>query len=71
MIREVVIDNDITHIKMLLTTPFCPYGPAMIDETRQKATEARDKPANVELSMDAWDFSMMEDPTALEWGMYN
>jgi len=70
MVREVEIENEITRIKMILTTPFCPYGPALIEMTKQKATEALDKPANVELSMDPWDFTMMEDPSALDWGMY-
>jgi len=70
MVREIEIENDITRIKMILTTPFCPYGPAMIDMTKQKATEARGKPATVELAMDPWDFSMMEDPSSLDWGMY-
>jgi len=27
-------------------------------------------PVTVEMSMDMWDFSMMEDPSALDWGMY-
>ncbi len=70
MVREVEIENDITRVKMILTTPFCPYGPALIDMTKQKATEALSKPATVELAMDPWDFSMMEDPSALDWGMY-
>jgi len=38
--------------------------------TKQKATEALNKPATVELGMDPWDFSMMEDPSSLDWGMY-
>jgi hypothetical protein len=24
----------------------------------------------IEMGMDMWDFSMMEDPSALDWGMY-
>jgi len=24
----------------------------------------------VEMGMDPWDFSMMEDPSSLDWGMY-
>jgi hypothetical protein len=24
----------------------------------------------VEMGMEMWDFSMMEDPSALDWGMY-
>ena len=30
LIRDVQIENDIARMKMILTTPFCPYGPAMI-----------------------------------------
>ena len=70
MVREIEIENEITHLKMILTTPFCPYGPALIEMTKQKATEAVSKPVTVELGMEPWDFSMMEDPSALDWGMY-
>lgn len=70
LVRDVEIENDITRLKMILTTPFCPYGPAMIEMTRQKAVEAVNKPVTVEMGMDPWDFSMMEDPSSLDWGMY-
>src|SRR5258706_9809933 len=39
LIRDVEIENDIAHLKMILTTPFCPYGPAMIEMTKAKAVE--------------------------------
>ncbi|MFZ5910446.1 MAG: metal-sulfur cluster assembly factor [Chloroflexota bacterium] len=70
LIREVEIQNEVARIKMILTTPFCPYGPAMIEMTRQKAVEAFGRPVTVEMGMEPWDFSMMEDPSALDWGMY-
>ncbi len=70
LIREVEIQNEIARIKMILTTPFCPYGPAMIEMTRQKAVEAFGRPVTVEMGMEPWDFSMLEDPSALDWGMY-
>jgi metal-sulfur cluster biosynthetic enzyme len=70
LIRDVSIENDIAHVKMILTTPFCPYGPAMIEMTKAKATEGLNMPVTIEMSMDMWDFSMMEDPSALDWGMY-
>ena len=70
LVRDVSIENDIAHLKMILTTPFCPYGPAMIEMTRQKAVEALEKPVTVEMLPDVWDFAMMEDPSALDWGMY-
>jgi metal-sulfur cluster biosynthetic enzyme len=70
LIRNVEIDGNIARLKMLLTTPFCPYGPAMVEMTRQKAQEAINKPVTIEMGMEVWDFSMMEDPSALDWGMY-
>jgi metal-sulfur cluster biosynthetic enzyme len=70
LIRNVEIDNGVGHVKMILTTPFCPYGPAMVDMTRQKAQEGLKMPVTVEMGMEAWDFSMMEDPSALDWGLY-
>ena len=71
LVRDVEIDEAIARLKMVLTTPFCPYGPAMIDQTREKAQEALNRPVTMEMSMDMWDFSMMEDPSALDWGMYS
>jgi len=70
LVRDVKIDGETAHIKMILTTPFCPYGPALIEMTKQKATEALNKSVTIELGMEPWDFSMMEDPSSLDWGMY-
>ena len=70
LIRDVALNGDVANLKMILTTPFCPYGPAMVDATRQKAEEALGRPVTVEMGVDVWDFSMMEDPSALDWGMY-
>lgn len=70
LIREVELDEQAARIKMILTTPFCPYGPAMIETTRQKAQQALPKPVLIEMGTEVWDFSMMEDPSALDWGLY-
>ena len=70
LIRDVEIDGATARVKMILTTPFCPYGPAMVDMTRQKAQEGLKLPVIVEMGTDIWDFSMMEDPSALDWGLY-
>ena len=38
LVRDIIIeDNGIARLKMILTTPFCPYGPAMIEMTKAKA----------------------------------
>jgi len=32
LIREVVFANEEAEVKMVLTTPFCPYGPVLPDK---------------------------------------
>ena len=70
LIRKVSIAEDAAKMYVILTTPFCPYGPAMLEMIKQKATEGLNMPVTIELGMDPWDFSLMEDPGALDWGMY-
>ena len=70
LVRDISVENGVGHMKMILTTPFCPYGPAMIEMTKAKGTEGLNMPLTIEMGMDVWDFSMMEDPSALDWGMY-
>ena len=68
LIRKIDILPDLTEITMIMTTPFCPYGPAMLEMTRSKAAEASGKPIVVELGMDMWDPSMMEEGAGAAWG---
>jgi len=70
LVRDVVIEDDNAQIKMLLTTPFCPYGPALLDMTRKKAEIVLQRPTTIELGMEMWDFSMMEEGVGADWGMY-
>lgn len=70
LVRKVAIVDEMVKVYMILTTPFCPYGPALIEAARAKTQEALNLPADVTLGMEAWDFSMMEDPEAVDWGLY-
>ncbi len=70
LMRDVEVGDDRAKMTMILTTPFCPYGPAMIETTRQKAEEALGRPAEIEMGMEMWDFSMMEEGAGADWGMY-
>jgi metal-sulfur cluster biosynthetic enzyme len=69
LIRKVSIQDKEAKLYVVLTTPFCPYGPAMLETIKQKAQEALNMPVTLELGMETWDFSLMEDPSALDWGM--
>jgi metal-sulfur cluster biosynthetic enzyme len=70
LIRKVRIENGEGKLYLLLTTPFCPYGPAMVEMIKQKAEEGLGMSVSIELGLEPWDFSLMEDPSALDWGMY-
>ncbi|MEJ2549325.1 MAG: iron-sulfur cluster assembly protein [Anaerolineales bacterium] len=70
LIREVHIEDESMTVKMILTTPFCPYGPALLEMARAKAEEVANKPTKIELGMEMWDQSMMEDEAAAEWGLF-
>ena len=70
LIRKVSVENGEGKLYLLLTTTFCPYGPAMVEMIKQKAEEGLGLPVNIELGPEPWDFSLMEDPGALDWGMY-
>jgi len=70
LIRNVQISEDQAILRMILTTPFCPYGPAIIDSTRKAAEKALNLPIIIDLGMDVWDFSMMEEGMGDDWGLY-
>lgn len=70
LVRDVVVEEDQATVHMILTTPFCPYGPAMLEMTRAKAEEALKIPTIIEMGTEMWDFSYMEDGAGADWGMW-
>lgn len=68
LVRELEIEDDQVQLRMILTTPFCPYAPAMLERARLKAEEASGKTVVMELGMEAWDPSMMEEGAGAAWG---
>ena len=70
LIRDLEVDKEKANLTMIMTTPFCPYGPAMLEMTRKKAEEALKMPVTIDLGMEMWDFSMMEEGAGADWGMY-
>ena len=70
LVRDVVVADESAHVTMVMTTPFCPYAPALLEMSRQKAEEALKRPTTVEMSMEMWDPSMMEEGAGAEWGLF-
>jgi metal-sulfur cluster biosynthetic enzyme len=70
LVRDVVVADESAHVTMVMTTPFCPYAPALLEMSRQKAEEALQRPTTVEMSMEMWEPSMMEEGAGAEWGLF-
>jgi metal-sulfur cluster biosynthetic enzyme len=70
LIRRVDIEPDRGHILMIMTTPFCPYAPQLLEQTRRTAQNYLQTPTTIEMGMEMWDPSMMEDGAADDWGLF-
>lgn len=70
LIRDVVIKENRASITMILTTPFCPYAPVLLEAARQKAEEALGMPVEVELGSEYWNPSFMANGVGDNWGLF-
>ncbi|GEM_PF-50835 len=73
LVRDVRIDDEKNEavVTMILTTPFCPYGPALLEMSRQKAEQILGMPTSIEMGTEVWDMSMVEDGELLKkWGLW-
>ena len=70
LIRKFEWEPEQVEITMILTTPFCPYGPALIEQVRTKAVEVTQRTAKVSMGLEMWEPTMMEDQAAANWGLY-
>jgi metal-sulfur cluster biosynthetic enzyme len=70
LVRNVEIHEDRAHIVMIMTTPFCPYAPQLLEQTRRTAQNFLNVPTTIEMGIEMWDPSMMEDGVADDWGLF-
>jgi metal-sulfur cluster biosynthetic enzyme len=52
LIYKIEIDHDYIKITMTFTTPFCPYGPHMIEELKKQIQDAGVKKVEIEVVFD-------------------
>ncbi|MBA2314547.1 MAG: DUF59 domain-containing protein [Chloroflexi bacterium] len=55
LIRQIILGTDETEIKMILTTPFCPYAGSMIQQVKEQAESVVDHSVKVTLLAERWD----------------
>ena len=70
LVRDVQINDKNAHLVMIMTTPFCPYAPQLLEQTRRTAQDFLGSPTTIEMGMEMWDPSMMEDGAASDWGLF-
>ena len=55
LIKQIILGTNETEIKMILTTPFCPYAGSMIAQVTEQAESVVDHPVKVTLLAERWD----------------
>jgi metal-sulfur cluster biosynthetic enzyme len=55
LIRQIILGPDSCEIKMILTTPFCPYAGAMIQQVKEQAESVVEYDVKVTLLAERWD----------------
>ncbi|MBN1964751.1 MAG: DUF59 domain-containing protein [Anaerolineae bacterium] len=70
LIRRLDIEDERAHVVMILTTPFCPYAPQLMEMVRAAAQASLAVPTTIEMGREMWDPSMMEDGAVADWGLF-
>ncbi|HRQ37500.1 MAG TPA: metal-sulfur cluster assembly factor [Chloroflexota bacterium] len=63
-------EDDTANLTMILTTPFCPYGPQLIEQVRMVGNKVMGGGVTVEIGTELWDPSMMEEGAGGDWGLF-
>jgi metal-sulfur cluster biosynthetic enzyme len=55
LIKQIILGPDSTEVKMILTTPFCPYAGSMIAQVKEQTETVVDHDVKVTLLAERWD----------------
>lgn len=72
LVRDVELETETekANITMILTTPFCPYGPQIIEQVRIVGNAVMPGGVHVNIGTELWDPSMMEEGAGGDWGLF-
>lgn len=65
LVRAVDLVVEPPVVRMLLTTPFCPYAPQIVQQVKDVVKRVTGKDGEVEILPDPWSPDMMPDPDLL------
>jgi metal-sulfur cluster biosynthetic enzyme len=55
LIKQIILGPQQTEIKMILTTPFCPYAGSMIQQVKEQVESVVENEVKVTLLAERWD----------------
>ncbi len=55
LIKQIILGPQQTEVKMILTTPFCPYAGSMIQQVKEQVETVVDNDVKVTLLAERWD----------------
>ena len=55
LIKQILLGENETEVKMILTTPFCPYAGSMIAQVQEQVETVVEHPVKVTLLAERWD----------------
>jgi metal-sulfur cluster biosynthetic enzyme len=55
LIRQIILGPEQTEVKMILTTPFCPYAGSMIQQVKEQVESVVENDVKVTLLAERWD----------------
>lgn len=55
LIKQIILGEDGAEIKMILTTPFCPYAGSLIAQVKEAAESVIERPVKITLLAERWD----------------
>jgi len=55
LIKQILLGENETEVKMILTTPFCPYAGSMIQQVQEQVETVVEHPVKVTLLAERWD----------------
>ena len=55
LIKQILLSPEQTEVKMILTTPFCPYAGSMIQQVKEQVESVVENDVKVTLLAERWD----------------
>lgn len=70
LVRHLDLSEESLHMTVIMTTPFCPYAPQLMEQMRRTGQTVSGVPTTIEMGMEVWSPDLMEDGAAAEWGLF-